>query len=196
MELQTIILYGRSGSGKGTQGRLIEEHIKKNDPEQKVLYVETGNGLREFAKRDIHTAHLTKDVLEQGGLIPVFLPIWVWTGFLIENFSNTEHIIFDGVARRLDEAPVLDSALEFYSRNNPTIIHLDVSRNWAFKRLKERGRYDDDGDDINKRLDWYDENVVPAIQYFKDNDRYTFLNIDGEHTINEIHQDIIKKLGL
>ena len=196
MKLQTIILYGRSGAGKGTQGKLLKEYLEKEGEGRKVLYIETGSGLRDLANKEVHTGELVKGVLDRGGLIRVFLPIWVWTTFLIDNFTGEEHIIFDGIARRAAEPPVVDSALEFYGRKNPTVIHIDVSRKWAFDRLKERGRYDDNDDDINNRLNWYEENVIPAIDYFRNNNRYMFHDIDGEHTVEKVQASIKDRLGI
>lgn len=193
---QTIIFYGRSGAGKGTQGKLVKEYIESKDPEHKVLYIETGNGLRALAARDVHTGHITKNILDNGGLIPVFLPIWVWTEYLVNNFTGSEHIILDGIARRLPETPVIDSALEFYGRKNLVVVYIDIPREVAFERLKARGRYDDTDRDINNRLDWYEENVVPAINFFRNNDRYRFLDINGNRAPEEVHKDILEQLKI
>lgn len=196
MDLQTIIFYGRSGAGKGTQGKMVKEYLEAQGPEHKVLYIETGSGLRALAKRDVHTGHITKDILDHGGLFPIFLPIWVWTDYLVENYTGKEHILLDGVARRLPETPAIDSAIEFYGRKNPVVVYIDIPREIAFERLKARGRYDDTDRDINNRLDWYEVNVVPAINYFRDNERYTFLEIDGNREPEEVHKDILGKLGI
>lgn len=196
MELQTVILYGRSGSGKGTQGELLKEYIETNDPEHRVLYIETGKGLRTLTGQDVHTGRLTKAILDEGGLLPVFLPVWVWTDALIENFTGHEHMIFDGIARRLIESPVIDDALQFYGRKNTAVVHIDISREQAIARLKARGRYDDNDDDIKARLDWYDTHVIPAIDYFRNKERFRFFDINGEGSVEEVHKAIMRALGL
>lgn len=196
MTPQTFIFFGPSGSGKGTQAKLLQEEIKKRDPEHNILYIETGQKFRELAQGDSFTAQEIKKVIESGGLLPEFLPVWVWTGIMIENIKGDEHIFTDGLSRQPKEAPVLDSAMKFYGRLNPKVISIEVSDEWATKLLKGRGRSDDNDEEINKRLGWYKENVVPAIEYFKNNDYYQFITIDGEHTIEEVHQDIMQKVGL
>lgn len=61
-------------------------------------------------------------------------------------------------------------------------------------RLKGRGRFDDNNEDIEARLKWYETDVMPAINFYRDNPKYNFLEIDGEQTIEKVHQDILSKL--
>ena len=53
------------------------------------------------------------------------MPIWVWTSYLIDNYTGSEHMILDGLSRRYDEAPILDSALRFYRRENKKIVFIN-----------------------------------------------------------------------
>lgn len=195
MSPQTFILFGPSGSGKGTQAKLLAEYLEKNDSENKVLYLETGERHREFAKSDSLTAHKTKKVIENGGLMPEFLPIWLWTQFFVDNIkTGNEHLILDGVSRRPHEALIIDSALQFYERKNPVILHINVSPHWATERLMERGRVDDKEKEIARRIAWYEKNVTPALKHFQDNPYYKFIEINGEQTIEEVHEEILRKI--
>src|SRR3989344_2645860 len=195
MTPQTIIFCGRSGCGKGTQAELIKKYLEEKDPARKVIYAETGARFREFTARDTYTGKLTKEILAQGGLLPEFLPIWVWTGLFIDNYTGNEHIITVGLARRANESPVLDSALRFYKRISPDVVIIDVSDKWASDHLLGRGRYDDNQEEINKRLRWYEDNVVPAIKFFENNsDYYKIHHINGEQTIEEVQKEIRSKI--
>jgi adenylate kinase len=196
MQPQTFIFFGPSGCGKGTQAKLLQEELKKKDPGRNIIYIETGQKFREIAKGNSFTANKIKEITEKGALAPVFLPIWIWTGYLVENLTGDEHIFFDGISRRLVEANVLDSALKFYDRKNLTVISFEVSDEWATKLMKGRGRADDTDEEIKKRLSWYKENTVPAIEYFKNDPDYKFISINGEQTIEEVHQEVMKKVGL
>jgi len=196
MTPQTFIFFGPSGSGKGTQAKLLQEEIKKRDPERNILYIETGQGLRELSNENSFTAQKIKETLENGDLAPVFLPIWVWAGLMMKKLNGNEHLFMDGMSRRIEEAYVLDSAVQFYKRENPTIISIEVSDEWATQLLKGRGRSDDNDQEIKKRLGWYHQNVVPAIEYFKNNSYYKFISINGEQTIEEVHREIMQKVGL
>lgn len=196
MTPRTYIFYGSSGSGKGTQALLLKEHLEKQDSENKTLYIETGFRLREFVKKENHSSKLTKNILESGELLPEFLPIWIWTDFLIDNVkTGKEHLILDGLVRRVGEAPVLDKALKFYNREKPEVIILNVSHEWSMKRLLERGRHDDHEDNIKLRIEWYDTNVVPTVDFFRSNPDYAVHEINGEQTIEEVHNEIIKKIN-
>ena len=102
------------------------------------------------------------------------------------------HLVFDGAPRARDEAEVLTTALEFYKRERPTIIHINVSRAWSEKHLLARGRSDDVNlAKIDKRLDWFDKDVMPAIGYFINTPYYRVLEINGEQSIEKVHSDII-----
>lgn len=196
MHPKTFIFFGPSGSGKGTQAKLLIEKINALDPQGRVLYLETGQKFREFSTEASITSKLTKEIMQEGGLLPEFLPIWIWTEYLIRHCSGNEHMVLDGLSRREHEAPILDSAMKFYKRENPIVISIEVSKEWAGERLKNRGRSDDTKLDIESRLSWYDKNVVPAINYFKNNPYYKFININGEQTIEEVHREILEKTGL
>ena len=63
------------------------------------------------------------------------------------------------------------------------------------KRNMLRGRADDTKEGIEKRFDEYVNKVIPAMNYFKDKENYTIYTINGEQTIEKVHEDIIKALG-
>jgi len=194
MQPQTFIFFGPSGCGKGTQAKLLQEYLENQNPEIKTLYVETGNKFREIATSETFTAKAIKKVMGVGGLLPEFLPIWVFADTLIKNFTGNEHLFFDGSPRRLEEAKVLDSTIKFYDRKNPIVISTEVSDEWAIKLMKGRGRADDNEEEMKKRLSWFKENVVPAIEYFKNDSYYKFITINGEQTIEEVHSELMQKL--
>ena len=195
MSPETFIFFGRSGSGKGTQANLLTEYLLKRDPGRKVLHIETGKRIREFLEEKTHTSELTSAIVKNGGLLPAFLPIWVWTEYLIRNFTGAEHLILDGLSRRPSEAPVFDSALSFYGITHPFVVLINVSREWAKDRLLSRKRADDTLVDIERRLDWYENNVVPAIEFFRSKPEYRFIEINGEQSIEKVHQDILGGIG-
>jgi len=194
---QTFVFYGRSGSGKGTQVDLLIKYLSEKDPKRKSLHVETGRLLREFVAKDkSYTGIKVKDVIDHGGLLPEFVPIHIWAEFMFKNITGDEHIVCDGVARRAPEAPVLDSAFNFYNRESPHIVLINVSPEWAMERLLSRGRNDDTKESIKKRSDWFDENVRPAIDFFEKNPYYKFHNINGEQTVEEVHAEIMKAIKI
>lgn len=192
---QTFIFFGPSGSGKGTQANLLKEYLETHDAERKTLYVETGQRFREFVSESTtHTRDLTKNVMDSGGLMPEFMPIWIWAQFFVDNYTGKEHLILDGLSRRAHEAPVLHGALDFYGIKNPVIVEIGVSRDWALERLLGRGRSDDDPVKITARLDWYWEQVMPALDYFKKLPDFRCISINGEQPIEKVHQDLLDSI--
>jgi adenylate kinase family enzyme len=195
MQQQTFMFFGRVGSGKGTQANLIIDDLKNKDPQTKCLYIETGEKLREFVGTESYSAKLTAGVLKEGGLMPSYIPIWAWTEALIQNFTGSEHIIFDGICRNPYESPVLDTALKFYKRNPVNVIVINTGEKWSIDRAISRGRGDDEIPEIKKRLEWYNDKVITAIQFFRDDPSYNVLDVNGEQTIEEVHAEIVKKLN-
>jgi adenylate kinase family enzyme len=196
MSPKTFIIYGSSGCGKGTQARLLMDYLKKIDTAHQTLYIETGQRFRDFITEASYTAAHTKEIIDAGGLLPEFLPIWIWSEYFVRHVSGNEHLILDGLSRRVHEAPILDSAMKFYKREKPYVLFLDVSREWAKERLMNRGRGDDNTKDIEPRLDWFEKNVVPAMEYFRNNPGYEFITIQGEQSIEDVHKEIVEKLKI
>ncbi len=194
MSAKSFIFFGASGAGKGTQAKLLLEHLKQADQERGVVYVETGAEFRQFMENDNFTSGCVKKVLAEGGLLPEFLPIWIWTSALIRGFTGNENIVFDGICRRIPEAPVVDGALDFYNFKDRYVVYIKVSKEWALKRLLERGRYDDNEEDIRARLDWYEQNVVPVVDIFRKNDKYKFIQVNGEQSIEDVQKEILKEI--
>ena len=196
MDLQSFVFIGRSGCGKGTQIEMLMDVLKKKDPKHEILYIYTGKEFREFIKGDTKTQKLTKHVYEDGGLMPEFLTVHMWVRPLVENYNGNQHIIFDGTPRKFHEAGVLHSMIGFYKLEKPWVINIGISEEEAVRRLLKRKRLDDTEKDIRKRLSWYETDVAPTIEFYRDNPNYDFLYVDGERSPEEIHADIVKRLGL
>jgi len=197
MTPQTFVFFGRSGSGKGTQVDLLMEFLKKNDPGRESIYIQTGQKGRDFAKQENYTGRLIKDIIDHGQLFPSFIPVYFWTQVFVENIkTGDEHIFLDGLCRRPEEAPILDGAMQFYKREKPTIVVINVSEKWATERLTARKRADDIPKDIANRLAWYERQVMPAVDYFRKQAGYRVLDINGEQTIAEVHAELLRKAGL
>lgn len=196
MNPQTVIFVGRSGAGKGVQAKLLQEFFKKNTPDIPVLYLETGSYFRKYIKQDGFTWDRARNVNDKGARQSDFIAVWIWSQFLIDNIKEGDHhIVFDGTPRSLNEAEILSTAIHFYDRKNPMVVFLDISSSCAEERLRLRGRADDlDSSSIERRQGWFENDVVPAIDYFRNNPEYNFLEIDGEQTPEEVHQEIVEQI--
>lgn len=193
---RTFIFIGRSGCGKGTQAKLLQDYIENQDEHKHpFFYVETGARFRDFIKGDKLANKLSAKIYENGDRQPDFLAAWMWSNFLLEHMTGNEHLFLDGTPRSLPEAKILDTAIKFFERQKPFVIHIDISRECSTKRLIARGRSDDKSqEEIKKRLDWYDRDVVPAFGFFDESPDYNLLNINGDQPIEKVFQDIVDEI--
>lgn len=200
MKPQSFIFMGRYGAGKGTQAKLLMEALKRADPDRKSLHIETGAEFRKFTSESSFTAKHTKSTIDKGFLMPIFMCIFVWGRRLVEDYTGAEHLIFDGTPRKLLEAKALDELFPFYGLEKPWLVYLDVNHDESSKRLSLRatngGRVDDGAEVIKKRKTEYENDVIPTIEWYKTNPNVNFLDIDGERSIENIHADIVKRVGL
>ncbi len=190
---QTFIFIGRSGCGKGTQSKLLQAYLEKNDPSRKVLYIQTGQELREFIKGDNTTQKLCGALYEKGGLQPEFLAVYMWTNVIVNKYTAGEHMIMDGMPRKYHEAGVLDSVWSFYNIKHPHVIYLNIPKEESLKRLLARKRVDDTQDEIEKRLSWFETEVIPTLDFFKNNKDYTYVEIDGTQSVEDVHKEVVTK---
>ena len=138
---RVIILVGRSGSGKGTQGQFIKNFLEKNFPENEMHYLSTGEEMRRIMKQSSYTAQLSRNAVNEGKLQPVFFSVYVWAKYLMEHIHGNDNIIFDGVPRRKEEAKTLHSAVKFYDWEKPIVINLDVSEEECIRTRKQGSYY-------------------------------------------------------
>jgi len=194
---QAFIFIGRSGCGKGTQADLLMTHLCQiGDKSCKTLHIESGTLLREFSLGNNYTQKKIKTVLSSGTLVPESMIVSLWTGYIIDNFTGNENLVFDGTPRKLREAQLLDDALHFYGIQKPVVICLNVSSDWSEKRLISRARKDDTPDAIKRRLEWFETEVTKTIDYYRNNPYYNFVDINGEQPIEDVQNEILSKLGL
>lgn len=189
------IFIGRSGCGKGTQAHLLRE-VLEGQGNRRLLYVETGDIFRDFITGQKFANKKSNELYESAVRQPDFLACHMWTGMMLDTYEEGMDVIFDGTPRSLNEAQVLATSFQFFGFDTVHVIHLDVSRDWSLKHLLARGRSDDaNSEKINKRLDWYEKDVVPALDFYRTHPSITFHVISGEQPISDVSSDIKKSLG-
>ena len=197
-EPYNIVFIGRSGCGKGTQAELLKKLLEKKSGPQNVLYVYTGAHLRELTKHPEFLAArlLDEKILKPGEKAPDSLAIWACTTELIHGVTKTNHIIVDGSPRTTLEAQTLDEMFDFLDRTNVFHIWLNASAEWVSERMMARRRADDNPDNVKRRMAYYEKYVVPAIEFYKKDTKHKFVEINGEQTIEKVHEDIVSAVGL
>lgn len=192
----TFVFFGIAGSGKGTQVELLEKYLKDNNLTRDVLLIYPGNEFRKLTSGDTYTGKLVKERLEGGFLQPDFITISLTSNIMIHGVTEENTLIIDGYPRTVVQAEALESAMEFYKHDDIKIIYIDVSKEEVTKRMQLRGRSDDTEEGIAQRFREYENNVLPAMNYFEGKDGYTIYRINGDQSIEDVHKEIISKLGL
>ena len=193
---QTLIFLGPQGSGKGTHAVEFEADLKRLDPEREVVHFEMGKNLREMAKRDNYTSKLIDGLISRGNLVPFNISSSVFTQYLIDNLKGDEHLIIDGFPRSESQVEVLDTTMSFYKRENPVVVHINISDEIGLERLLKRGRADDTEEHIRKRLAWSRAEWSSILTRLSANPIYKIVEINGDQSIEAVHQEILEKLKL
>ena len=193
-----FVFIGRSGCGKGTQADLLRKELEQKSGTGSVFYINTGSHFRNLVDHsEFLTARLLNEkILQAGEKAPDALAIWACTEELIHGVAETNHLIIDGSPRTALEAQVLEEMFGFFGRTNVFHIWLNASDAWVYDRMMERGRFDDKPENIKNRLAYYEKFVVPAIEFYKNDSKHTFIEINGEQPVENVHRDIVKAIGL
>ncbi len=197
MELKTAILIGPSGCGKGTQAELLKKYLEEIDSEHPVRHLQTGEKFREFMEGETYIQEKIKETLARGGLAPGFLPILLWGELFVENVTGDDHLICDGFPRRHEESPILHTAFEFLERENPVVISFEMDDDVVIDRLVNgRKRFDDTPEKVAERLSWFRRDVTLAIKFFEEHQYYNVVKVNGNNTIEEVHNGVLKALEI
>ncbi|MCR4283875.1 MAG: nucleoside monophosphate kinase [Parcubacteria group bacterium] len=194
MEKLGFMFIGLSGSGKGTQSTLLKKFLEERHGESSVIFAYAGENFRKLMENDGYTASLSKKVTEGGKLNPGFLAVWAWSTVLVNSMEDNKHLIMDGSPRKLMEAELIDEAMEFYGIEKVYPIFLDIGFDVAKDRLMARGRADDNEEGIKERFAYYERDVVPVIEYFKNESKNKLIEVNGEQSVEGIHKEIIEKI--
>lgn len=202
MERPRILLLGPPGAGKGTQsGNIADEYG--------IEHVTTGDALR--ANKDMETEYGTpRDFMDKGELVPD--P--VVNEIVAEALSNAEGFVLDGYPRNLSQAEYLDDITELdcvllltVSRDElidrltgrrvcpdcGATYHVEFNPPETEGVCDECGgeltqREDDTEAVVSERLEVFEENTKPVIEFYRERDE--LIEVNGEQTPEEVWHDL------
>ncbi len=176
-----IILIGVQGSGKSTQGNLLSKKLS-------VPYVSMGSIFRDIASKDSSLGREIKNTMNEGFLIPDEKTIEVLRDYLSSPEYSSGYIL-DGFPRTVVQAKAFESGID-------RAVYLELSDEIALKRISERSEKRDDETPgaIKKRIDSFHKFTEPVLHHLED--KGILIRVDGEQSVEKIHQHIIKELGI
>jgi adenylate kinase len=101
------------------------------------------------------------------------------------NIDGLDHIILDGYPRQVGQAKEL---LKYGAKVSAAIV-FKVDSGEIFNRLHLRGRMEDSPEIIKKRIEQYDSETKPVIEFMKRNGAMV-REVNGIGTVGEVHDRI------
>jgi adenylate kinase len=200
-----LIILGRQGAGKGTQCVRLSRHFV-------VPHISTGDVLRAAVREGSELGRMAKQVMDSGGLVSDEIMVGIVEERLNHGDARTRGYILDGFPRTVPQAKALDEITA--DRPLDCVIDLDVSRELVLQRISARRvcrdcgtnyvaasyekhqwicevcggevlqRDDDTPDAINRRLDLYEEQTAPLIEFYGSDGRLVV--VDGTAGPDEV----------
>jgi adenylate kinase len=183
-----LVLLGAPGSGKGTQATRLRDHYR-------VPHISTGDLLRAAVKAETPLGLQAKAVMESGGLVSDAIVLAMLEERLSQGDTDGGYIL-DGYPRNLAQANSLDGLLARLAQPMERAIQLDVDTELLVARLagraKAEGRADDNPESVRKRLQVYEEQTAPVIEFYRHQNKLTA--VDGVGSMEDVFDRIVEAL--
>jgi adenylate kinase len=185
--IDTVLIIGRPGSGKGTQAKMLSKRLG-------WTRLSTGDRIKQI--RDGHEpfSPRVKELYDKGA----FLPDW-FADYLLENgllgLEPYVGVVLEGCGRTESQAEHFCEIISWLGRNL-LVINLEVSDDEVVRRMTERAkvehRPDSDPEALRQRLAIFDTQTAPALEYFRKCGFVT--DIDGAVSPEEVALAIEKAM--
>ncbi|WP_017976788.1 adenylate kinase [Actinopolyspora halophila] len=177
-----LVLVGPPGAGKGTQAAVLSEHLA-------VPHISSGDLFRENIDNVTPLGKEAKSYLDAGELVPDE----VTNEMVRQRLTATdaaEGFLLDGFPRTTPQADVLGGILAENGMQLTAVVQFEVPREELVRRLLERGRSDDTEELIRRRLDVYDSETAPLLDYYQDK----LITIDAFGPVEEVTSRALEAL--
>ena len=184
-----LVLLGAPGSGKGTQATRLREHLQ-------VPHISTGDLLRGAVAAGTPLGLKAKAVMEAGNLVSDEIVL----GMLEERLGKDDAragFILDGYPRNLVQARALDELLARLKQPVDIAVQLDVDTNLLVERIAGRaaleGRADDTPESVRNRLNVYNEQTAPVVDFYRQ--KGNLVCLDGVGSMDEVFNRIVEAIN-
>ena len=184
-----LVLLGAPGSGKGTQATRLREHLQ-------VPHISTGDLLRAAVAAGTPLGLKAKAVMEAGNLVSDDIVL----GMLEERLGKDDAragFVLDGYPRNLAQARALDQLLARLKQPVDIAVQLDVDTALLVERIAGRaaleGRADDTPESVRNRLNVYNEQTAPVVDFYRQNGKLACVH--GEGSMDEVFNRIVEAMN-
>ena len=192
--MKNFVLFGKPGSGKGTQAEHLSEKYK-------LYHISTGDLFRKNISQNSNLGLLAQSYMDKGELVPDEVTIKMLENEIKEN-PKSKGFLFDGFPRTIAQAESLDKFLKSIDMQINATIALDVDEEELISRIIDRGKTSNRSDDqdiekIQNRFNEYNMKTSTLSKYYKDQKK--FFEVDGSGTVDEITKrlfDLIDSFNL
>ena len=179
--MKNFVLFGKPGSGKGTQAEHLSEKYK-------LYHISTGDLFRKNISQNTNLGLLAQSYMDKGELVPDEVTIKMLENEIKEN-PQSKGFLFDGFPRTIAQAESLDKFLKSIDMQINATIALDVDEEELISRIIDRGKTSNRSDDqdiekIQNRFNEYNMKTSTLSKYYKDQKK--FFEVDGSGTVDEI----------
>ncbi|HKO83158.1 MAG TPA: adenylate kinase, partial [Actinomycetota bacterium] len=170
-----MVLVGPPAAGKGTQaGRLVDRFGG--------VHIATGDILRSNADRGTELGRTASRYMDRGELVPDDVMI----DMVLERLGEGDcagGFVLDGFPRTVPQAEALGKRLEELGRPLDAVVSLQVGEDELRERLAARAEEqdraeDDDEDAIRRRLELFDRETEPLLDFY--DDRGLLVRVDAK----------------
>lgn len=186
-----VVLLGIQWCGKWTQADLLIKQLPKHK------YFEMWEILRSFHTNSNFIWNHLKDVMNHGDMIEHFITYDLIDIAIRISEQEKEFLLIDWFPRALEQAEFFVKKMELSYRDY-VVVNFKLSRDKAFERMVKRAeieaRKDDTPDVMNRRIDLFEQNTIPVLEFFEQQGKLITVNADD--TIENVFNDLKSKLGL
>ncbi len=181
-----LVFLGPPGAGKGTQAQQVAQLLG-------VPHISTGDMLRQAVADETELGKQAKSLMDAGELVPDDLV----TAMVIERLGQDDAAcgyLLDGYPRNAAQADALSGALgdDVIDRAVAVDVDTDELVRRILQRAEEQSRADDTEEVVRNRLDVYESETAPLIDYYRDRDLLS--SVDGIGTVDEVFHRIVQAL--
>jgi adenylate kinase len=154
--------------------------------------------IREMKELPTDLGRELKEVYDRGDLVSDALMIRLIRDRLSRG-DTLGGFVLDGFPRTMAQAEALDEMLHGLGRDLDVVFEFRVPDRQQLldrmlKRAAEEGRSDDTPDAIERRLETYDRETAPLIDYYRTR-RANVVGVHADRTVDEVFHEIEDALG-